>query len=217
LIILDILIVFLAILLIILFLLFNKVKITIKFNKEGKKFNSSIEIRWLFFKLFYKDFINDKVKNNDKVNVNSKSDDKINVKSKNKKDIVEIFNSLKELISLIKINQKELISLIMKIIRSCNLEKFHFKLDFGFSSPYDTVMLFTNLQYIFTVANIYENCDLSAETNFNKEIFDFNGEILFKIRLILPFFGFLTLLSKKSGLKMIKLSKDLVSDTVQSI
>ncbi|MEA4956943.1 hypothetical protein SDC9_07489 [bioreactor metagenome] len=213
------------IILILIFLYFG-LNINIFLNKRGNDFKGQIEVKFSIFKIFSKNFPddeknkkpeNDKKENikrksndikdknssedlDDELNKNNSAKDKDNVKDKNSKNKL---NEFRELFPLISTNFWDILDLIESLLYSVNLKKFKLHLILGFSSPVNTA---TTLGYIWAFSatpNLSKSFNLSAEPIFNKEIFDFESEIVFKISLLKPVLKIFKLLTKKSMIKLI--------------
>ena len=173
-----IIIVFIVILLF-LFLLIG-MKVNINLSKKDSNFEGLVEIKWIFIKIFSKNF-----HEHDDIEEN-------NEKRENQ------FKDLKSLIQLIQKNFDDILDLLLTCIDSISLEKLYTNISLGFSSPVDTVNVVGHIWAFSSVFNLRKDFYLSAQPVFTKETIDFDSEICFKIHLLRPVVKLLNLLTKKS-------------------
>jgi hypothetical protein len=176
------------------------------FIKKEEKFKGSVEIKWLIFKIFYKELNNfhtrDKHKKSDKDLKSDVSKDKDNTED-NKENKNITLKEGKEIISLLRKNSDRIFSFIITSISSIKLEKFDTNVILGLSSPVDTVKIVGSIWAFSAIPNSSKHFKLSAEPVFCTEKVDFESEIIFKIKLLKPAIKLINMLSRKSMIDLI--------------
>ncbi|MDR2623161.1 MAG: hypothetical protein LBC39_01120 [Methanobrevibacter sp.] len=134
---------------------------------------------------------------------------KINgLKDKDKSSIdLDVLNKI---LPSIKNNVHGISKPLVVFIKSIKLERLNGNLIFGFYSPVTTAITFTSINTVFTIANVHDKANLSVGADFTKEILDFDGEFIFKIRLLRPILAFLRFITTKSGFKLIMQLKNIL-------
>ena len=182
--------------------LFLGIKISLRLNKKDSEFKTDITVKWTAINIFSKKFSSNnrnKEKNKDKIiEEEVKKIDESSEKSNKEK-----WNEFKQLYSLIKPNIIPIFDFILICINSTKLEKFDTHILLGLSDFTDTAT-FTGYIWAFSaLSNLSNHFSLTAEPIFTKEAIDFESEIIFKIKLLKPFFGVLNLFRRKTMLKLI--------------
>ncbi|KZX16454.1 hypothetical protein MBCUT_08400 [Methanobrevibacter cuticularis] len=193
------------IVLIIFLILFIGLQVHIKSNNMNQEFDFNIRIKLFFINIYSKTFPrNDR---NEKDLKKKTSKEKTHGSENNKNDKNEGFkenwDNYKSLIPLMKENFSPIVDFFILAFRSIELEYFNTTIKLGLSNPSDTAISFGYIQILFLVFNSSKNLSFSAEPIFNKEVFEYDSEIIFKIKLFKPLLGLFRLFSKKSMLKLI--------------
>jgi len=170
-------------------------KIYLNLNKDEDGFNADITIKWIAINVFSKKLTLDDLKN--------KNSEKKEIDEESEKSFKEMWNEFKRMYPLIKSNITPIFDFLNVCIHSVKLQKFNTHITLGLSSFSDTATYTGYIWAFSTVPNLSEHFNLTAEPNFTKEAIDFESEIIFKIKLLKPFFAMLKLIARKSMLKLI--------------
>jgi len=181
--------------------LFLGIKVYLRLNKKDNEFKLDITVKWAAINIFSKKFSYNNENNEE--NKDKIIEEKNKIDENNEKINIEKWNEFKKLYPLIKSNIIPIFDFMVVCINSIKLEKFNTHIIIGFSDFTDTAT-FTGYIWAFsTLPNLSNHFSLSAEPIFTKEAIDFESEIIFKIKLLKPFFAVLNLFRRKTMLKLI--------------
>lgn len=195
-----ILIVLAVLLVVLLLLLLVSFHISLKFNKDGGKLNSQLEVRWLKIRFIRREFPEEKEEKIKKAIAKEKLEEEPEKPSKPRKwDL----NDIKRIFSLFLESWPEFFNLLHQLWKSIKLENFNVHFILGLDSPVDTVKTVGYIWAASSLINMSQKVNISAQPSFDEEKIDLEGDISFGIRFLGPFLALLRMLTKKSVLKLL--------------
>lgn len=124
---------------------------------------------------------------------------------KKENDKYEEQMDIKEIYTIIKPSLKILLDFFKKVLKSFEIKKLYFHLDFGLDSYVDTAKYVGYMWAALVFSNsLSENIDLSVQPIFTQPLFDFNGNLDVKFKLIDIIIPAMKLLLNKDVRKLIK-------------
>lgn len=180
-----ILLIIIAIFIIMLIVLYLGIRITSNLEKLGPKLTFNLKIEIL-----------------SKIKIYEYNYPQIDKKEKDK---YEEQMDIKEIYTIIKPSLKILLDFFKKVLKSFEIKKLYFHLDFGLDSYVDTAKYVGYMWAALVFLNsLSENIDLSVQPIFTQPLFDFNGNLDVKFKLIDIIIPSMKLLLNKDVRKLIK-------------